>query len=330
MTPEAGSAPIGQRIDDSYGELSPQEQRAADFILDHLADLAVYNASELARLSGVSKATVSRLFRSLGFTDAQEVRDHARALRSQGVPLGGVALSTPITRAGVPATGGGLTGPGFSAGRPSAASDESVALTPGASVSTAAAAAPPSPALTTHLEQELSNIRGAFATLADGRMHEAATLIAAARRVVVIGLRNSYPVALHLRQQLIQGLDDVRLAPQPGQSIGEELAGLGPNDAAILVGFRRRPHGFTRVVDALHTLDVPVVLIADASASRHAFRAAVWLECPVDSIMALDSYAAANSLVAVLASETLGIAARGTRTRISSINRLYADLNELE
>ena len=45
---------IGQRIDRSYGELTPQEQRVADFILDHLSDLAVYNASELARLSGVA------------------------------------------------------------------------------------------------------------------------------------------------------------------------------------------------------------------------------------------------------------------------------------
>jgi hypothetical protein len=89
---------IGQRIDGRYGELSPQEQRAADFILDHMSDLAVYNASELARLSGVSKATVSRLFRRLGFQDSAEVRDHARALRSLGAPLGG-----PGASAGTPA-----------------------------------------------------------------------------------------------------------------------------------------------------------------------------------------------------------------------------------
>ncbi len=82
---------IGQRIDRSYGELSPQEQRAADFILDHLSDLAVYSGTELAQRSGVSKATVSRLFRRLGFENAQEVREHARSLRSSGVPVGGVA-----------------------------------------------------------------------------------------------------------------------------------------------------------------------------------------------------------------------------------------------
>ncbi|RFA22425.1 RpiR family transcriptional regulator [Subtercola boreus] len=274
---------MDQRIDDSYGDLTPQEQRAADFILDHLGDLAVYNASELARLSGVSKATVSRLFRSLGFSDAQEVREHARTLRSQGVPLGGIAVES-----GSPAL------------------------------------------LDAHFEQEQSNLRALRALVGDGRLAAAADLIARARRIVVIGLRNSYPVALHLREQLVQGFDDVRLAPQPGQSIGEELAGLTANDVVVVVGFRRRPDGFSRIMDAAQQLAVPVVLLADTSARRYSELSAVWLECSVDSVVALDSYAAAHSLVALLASESLGVATRGSRTRIASINRLFGDLSELE
>jgi len=78
---------IDERIEQHYPGLGPQEQLAADTILNHLGDLAVYNAAELARLSGVSKATVSRLFRRLGFADFNEVKEHTRALRSSGVPL---------------------------------------------------------------------------------------------------------------------------------------------------------------------------------------------------------------------------------------------------
>ncbi|RFA16129.1 hypothetical protein B7R22_04520 [Subtercola boreus] len=281
--PAAPDAPIGQRIDESYAELSPQEQRAADVILAHLDDLALYNASEIARLSSVSKATVSRLFRSLGFADAQEVREHARALRSQGIPLGGVTLD-----------------------------------------------AERSSAIDTHLAQEQSNLAVMLTTVSDGRLGEAAALIGRARRIVVIGLRNSYPVALHLRQQLVLGFEDVRLAPQPGQSIGEELAGLTDGDAVALVGFRRRPSGFGGVLDVASDLRVPVVLLADSSARRHSGRVAVYLECPVDSVLAVDSYAAANSLVALLATESLAVAARDSRTRIASINRLYDGLDELE
>ncbi|WP_241987871.1 MULTISPECIES: MurR/RpiR family transcriptional regulator [unclassified Cryobacterium] len=274
---------IGQRIDGRYGELSPQEQRVADFILDHLSDLAVYNASELARLSGVSKATVSRLFRRLGFQDSAEVREHARTLRSHGAPVGG---------------------PGASAGTPSR--------------------------LAAHLEGEQENLRRLLQNLEDGRLDAAARLIAHAGNVVVIGLRNSYPLALHLRQQLAQACQSVRLAPLPGQSIGEDLAGLGPHDVVVLLGFRRRTAGFGQLVAAIQRRGIPLVLIADPSARKHADGAAVWLECPIDSASAFDSYATAMSLINLLATGAMGAHVRETRTRIAAITQVYEDLDELE
>jgi DNA-binding MurR/RpiR family transcriptional regulator len=274
---------IGQRIDGRYGELSPQEQRAADFILDHMSDLAVYNASELARLSGVSKATVSRLFRRLGFQDSAEVRDHARALRSLGAPLGG---------------------PGASAGTPSR--------------------------LAAHAEAEQDNLRRLLLTLEDGRLDAAARLVRAAQNVVIVGLRNSYPLALHLRQQLVQARDHVRLAPLPGQSLGEDLAGLGPRDVVVLLGFRRRVAGFGEIVSAIRGRDVPLVLIADSSARTYSDQATHWLECPVDSVSAFDSYATAMSLMNLLATGAMGAQVRESRTRIAAITSVYEDLDELE
>lgn len=274
---------IGQRIDGRYGELSPQEQRAADFILDHMSDLAVYNASELARLSGVSKATVSRLFRRLGFQDSAEVREHARALRSLGAPLGG---------------------PGASAGTPSR--------------------------LAAHTAAEHDNLRRMLLALEDGRLDAAARLVQSARNVVIVGLRNSYPLALHLRQQLAQARDHVRLAPQPGQSLGEELAGLGPRDVVVVLGFRRRVAGFGDIIAAIRRREIPLVLIADSSARRYADQATHWLECPVDSVSAFDSYATAMSLVNLLATGAMGAQVRESRTRIAAITSVYEDLDELE
>jgi DNA-binding MurR/RpiR family transcriptional regulator len=274
---------IGQRIDGRYGELTPQEQRAADFILDHLEDLAVYNAAELARLSGVSKATVSRLFRRLGFADSAEVREHARTLRSLGAPLGG---------------------PAASAGTPSR--------------------------LAAHAEAEHENLRRLLASLDDGRLDATCRLISAARRVVIIGLRNSYPLALHLRQQLVQSRDAVRLAPQPGQSLGEELAGLGSDDVIVLLGFRRRPTGFAELVAGINQRGIPLVLIADASARSHSEKATHWLECSVDSVSAFDSYATAMSLINLLATGVMGVQVRQSRNRIALITGAYEDLEELE
>ncbi|MFO7690160.1 MAG: MurR/RpiR family transcriptional regulator [Cryobacterium sp.] len=274
---------IGQRIDVQYGQLSPQEQRAADFILDHLSDLVVYNASELARLSGVSKATVSRLFRRLGFQDSAEVREHARTLRSHGSPVGG---------------------PGASAGTPSR--------------------------LAAHLAAEHDNLHRLLGTLEDGRLDGASRLVASARRVLVIGMRSSYPMALHLREQLAQARQQVSLAPVPGQSLGEDLADFGPSDAVVLFGFRRRATGFAHLVAAIHRRDIPLVLISDSSARRHSGGAAYWLDCPIDSVSAFDSYATAMSLVNLLATGAMGAQVRESRTRIAAITIAYEDLAELE
>lgn len=266
---------IGDRLDSNYPDLSPQEQRAADFMRDHLADLAVYNATEVAHLSGVSKATISRLYRRLGFESAEELRDHVRALRGAGTPI---ATETPAS---------------FAA----------------------------------HLDHELANLRAALTGL---DLAPSAALIAGARRVVVIGFRNSYPVALHLRQQLAQARDGVELAPLPGQSVGEELATLGERDVVVLIGFRRRPELFARVVAAVGASPARSILITDPGGRRYLGRVDHLLECPVDSVSAFDSYAAAASVVSLLSAAVLGAGLREGRARIADIGAAYAALDELE
>ncbi|AMM22204.1 hypothetical protein AX769_03165 [Frondihabitans sp. PAMC 28766] len=264
------------RIDANYGTLTPQEARAADFILDHLDDLAVYSATEIASSSGVSKATVSRLFRRLGFADAQEVREHARELRLRGVPVGA----------------------------------------PGS--------------LAAHAAAEHEALERMLAGLGDGLLEAAAGVVSAAAEVVVAGFRNSYPVALHLREQLAQARGAVRIAPAPGQSVGEELAGLGPSDAVVLIGFRRRPAGFDAVLASLGTRGVPVVLVVEPGWRGAAPAGTVVLTCPVDAVGAFDSYASAMSLANLLATRVLARQGSAGRARVAAITALYGELGELE
>jgi DNA-binding MurR/RpiR family transcriptional regulator len=277
------AVPIGARIDRQYAALSPQEQRAADVVLDRLDDLAVYSASEIAQLSGVSKATVSRLVRRLGYEDFAQVRAQAKLLRGLGSPMGASAPAEPD-------------------GDP----------------------------LGAHLAAERRNLERMAQAAADGRLEAAARLLAEASQVAVVGRRNSYPVALHLRQQLAQIRGRVTMLPVPGQSLGEDLADLGPKDAAVLIGFRRRPHGFGALIEALLARDVPVVLVGDASLEPWRGRAAHLLIAPLDSPSAFDSYAAAMSLVNLLATAVLARRTRQGRARVSTITAWYDDLDELE
>ena len=166
---------LDTRLRECYNELSPQEQRVASFIMDHFDDLMSYNSAELARLSGVSKATVSRLFKRLGYDRFKEMRDEVRTLRQSGMPLtenrDAVQGNTLLAR---------------------------------------------------HYKQEMANLTQWVNALDAVQFADVVQALGAAQRVFILGLRNSAPVALHLRQQLMQIRGQVSLMPQPGQTLAEE------------------------------------------------------------------------------------------------------------
>ncbi|MDB6179103.1 MurR/RpiR family transcriptional regulator [Paracoccus sp. Z330] len=72
------------RIRAALPELHRAETKLAEFLLDFPGDLAAYDAQELARLSGVSKATVSRFVRRIGFDTYEAARRAARDERQTG------------------------------------------------------------------------------------------------------------------------------------------------------------------------------------------------------------------------------------------------------
>lgn len=66
------------RIHERLPDMHRAERRLGEFLLDFPGELASYDAQELARLSGVSKATVSRFVRRIGFASYDQARRVAR------------------------------------------------------------------------------------------------------------------------------------------------------------------------------------------------------------------------------------------------------------
>ncbi len=92
LTDEApsGGRPNNKIVDSihkAYETFSNQEKKVADFVLEAPGELSVYPASELARLCGVSNATITRFVRRMGFNSYDEVRLAAREARRWGSPL---------------------------------------------------------------------------------------------------------------------------------------------------------------------------------------------------------------------------------------------------
>ncbi|WP_225085572.1 MurR/RpiR family transcriptional regulator [Pectobacterium colocasium] len=274
---------IDERLRDRYGELSPQEQRVADFIFDHFDDLISYNSAELARLSGVSKATVSRLFKRLGYPSYRDMRDELRTLRQSGMPLtdnrDAVQGNTLLAR---------------------------------------------------HYKQEMANLTQWINQIDPVQFGAVIQALMQAQRLCLIGLRNSYPVALHLRQQLLQIRQHVTLLAQPGQTLSEELVDLTAQDVVIVVAFRRRPRLIQPLLAQLQKRGVPVLLLCEPQASA-LMSLATWSLCvPLDSVSAFDSYSSAMSLVNVISNALLHEMLRDGRQRIHQIADLYGELEELE
>ncbi|MFJ5367251.1 MurR/RpiR family transcriptional regulator [Pectobacterium punjabense] len=274
---------IDERLRDRYSELSPQEQRVADFIFDHFDDLISYNSAELARLSGASKATVSRLFKRLGYPSYRDMRDELRTLRQSGMPLAdnrdAVQGNTLLAR---------------------------------------------------HYKQEMANLTQWINQIDPVQFGAVIQALMQAQRLCLIGLRNSYPVALHLRQQLLQIRQQVTLLAQPGQTLSEELVDLTAQDVVIVVAFRRRPRLIQPLLVQLQKRGVPVLLLCEPQASA-LISLASWSLCvPLDSVSAFDSYSSAMSLVNVISNALLHEMLRDGRQRIHQIADLYGELDELE
>jgi len=274
---------IDERLRDHYAALTPQEQRVADFILASIDDLMSYNSAELARLSGVSKATVSRLFKRLGYPSYRDMRDEMRTLRQSGMPLtdsrDAVQGNTLLSR---------------------------------------------------HYKQEMANLTQWINQIDGAAFGALITALSQARQVRLLGFRNSYPVALHLRQQLIQVRPGVMIMPQPGQTLAEELVDLTAQDVVIFVAFRRRPRMAKAILAQLQTLGVPVLLICEPQAQPLIPLATWHLATPLDSVSAFDSYSSAMSLANLLSNALLHDMLASGRQRIHQISDLYADLDELE
>lgn len=84
----APAAPFFARVRQALPDFSPTERKLAQMVLDQPLNPAGYSASELAQLTGVSNATVTRFVRRLGFESYDEARRQARLdSTTTGIPL---------------------------------------------------------------------------------------------------------------------------------------------------------------------------------------------------------------------------------------------------
>ena len=91
------------RVHAALDVLHPTERRLAEAILNVPGQIASYSATELARMAGVSNATVTRFVRKIGYNSFEDARHAVRAEQGAGAALfrvagEGVALEEDLRR----------------------------------------------------------------------------------------------------------------------------------------------------------------------------------------------------------------------------------------
>ena len=124
---------------------------------------------------------------------------------------------------------------GLHAGRPQARADARNAQQWGSPIYVSATDAPQGThsAIEAHVAADLEVLRKTLDGLAQTRLDELVTALHDARRVLVIGHRNSALLATYARGQLGLLRAGVELAPMHGETLAEGLFGLGPQDVLL-------------------------------------------------------------------------------------------------
>lgn len=181
-----------------------------------------------------------------------------------------------------------------------------------------------------HLERDLYNLKATFEAVRSDDANAAVSALAEARRVYVIGFRNSHFLAAYARRQLIQVRDDVFLLPQPGQTIMEDFGGIGPQDVVLAIGLRRRPSYFARIMKVLADEGVPIIYLTDRRAVRTLEMATWSFICHTRGMSLFDSNTAAISLLNYLCTEVVVRMGEAGRRRLRRIERFFDRAEEID
>lgn len=188
----------------------------------------------------------------------------------------------------------------------------------------------PTLAVSTHMERESVNLCRTLEGLRPDTLREVSTAISRARRVFVVGFRNSRIFADYLQSQLSVLRPDVHIFPAAGQTLGECIVDMGPEDILIIIGLRRRVSLISQLMKVALRLKTPILLITDPSASKIS-KVATWpITCQIRSTSVFDSYTPVISVLTLIVNLVMQENLEQSYERLKGIEEAHEVLDELQ
>lgn len=180
-----------------------------------------------------------------------------------------------------------------------------------------------------HLAADQQILARTLGALSDAELEACAQALAHARRVVVVGFRNSAWLAMYARSQLGLLRPGVELAPLPTETLAEALVGLGPEDLVLAFGFRRRVPAFAAALRAARAAQARILFVTDPTGAAD-LRMADWtLTCHSRGAAMFDSYVGAVSVINLLAAQVAQALGDSGRERLQGVEQWHGRLDDL-
>ena len=184
-------------------------------------------------------------------------------------------------------------------------------------------------AFTTHIAADQQILARTLESISERELGAAVEALARARRVIVVGFRNSAWLAMYARAQIGLLRAAVELAPMPTETLAEGLVGIGREDVVLALGFRRRVPAFAAALNAARASAARVVLITDPSGSANVDNADWTLICHCRGASMFDSYVAATSVLNFLAAQLAATLGDAATQRLQGVEQWHGRLGDL-
>lgn len=179
-----------------------------------------------------------------------------------------------------------------------------------------------------HVAQGVANLESTFLAITDNQISAAATAILEARKVWVLGFRASHPFASYLQWQLTQVVENVVSIPGGGQTLGEHLVSLSPDDVIIVFGLRRRVARMELILSQIEKSGAKLVYVTDEGVAFLS-SATLHFRCHTLAPGPLFNHVPVMALCHLITTRCIEIAGVTGRNRLRDIEALNDSLEEL-
>jgi DNA-binding MurR/RpiR family transcriptional regulator len=123
--------------------------------------------------------------------------------------------------------------------------------------------------LAASLMEDIANLQGSLSNLDAARAEQAVDMIAAAKRIFILGFDNAAGLALIMANKLQSIGCDARVVESGGGSLSvtRHLARFGSEDLVISIAFPRYVRDTVSVTRLAHQLEIPILIVTDSQTS---------------------------------------------------------------